>query len=876
MSENLGDGFDGLGNPANERPDEGPAGISNGRPDGGFDEIAHDSPTSSHEGKPMDRLHGGYDSKTKGYGVSDAAFADKMNQDGNKSSVWGSASNAKNAGKIAAQRRMIRSAVTAGFSDKLHEKIREYEDDNVGVEAAEKTSGAVEHVAGVADEMRQIRKIRQARQKSREYQEDKRDWTDDDIAYSEQDGGSDSAQAGYSGQHSDGNTDSNMDADFRTDDRYRSSDPAGFSDYSDSMQNHEDVEHASKREYQRDSFREKGTSGTGGPYDEGAKSGGLTDSVVTKEGLADKGFVKDDLTDSSVSLGGIHSGGRTGFYSSDSAGVTGFSGDSVNGAGSYGTEGYKSLIHEKSGNRQFIGAEEEVLKSPFQSNPESKFYQKKQIKRQYASALREKNSAAMAEKAGTKTAGGIMGKARDGLTGAGEAIAGFVKNHSHLLVMLGIAGLVIAIIAASVSSCTVVFQGTSEAVMGSSFTATTENIREAEDYYRGLEADLRQELANLEEDNPGYDEYRIERGEIGHNPFELAAFLTVLYEDYNLRKVKNTLDALFAAQYSLTQHASIETVTETRTVRVGESLGVVVTSGYCNCAACCGRYAGGPTASGVMPTPDHTIAVDSRNPFLPQGTRVVMNGIEYTVEDTGPLERYGVTFDIYYDDHDVAEAHGHQNWEVFLADDNGENEVTVTQTSTKNILTVSVNSHSLREIINNYDLTDVQRARFELLLQTKGNRPDLFPEDIYSNFSPGAYTEYDIPPEALSDARFANMIREGEKYLGYPYVWGGDSPETSFDCSGFVSWVINHCGNGWSYGRLTAEELRQVCAIIPPSEAKPGDLIFFQGTYDTDGASHVGIYVGNNTMMHCGHPVQYASLDTDFWRSHFYCFGRLP
>lgn len=171
--------------------------------------------------------------------------------------------------------------------------------------------------------------------------------------------------------------------------------------------------------------------------------------------------------------------------------------------------------------------------------------------------------------------------------------------------------------------------------------------------------------------------------EIGHNPYELAAFLTVLYEDYTRAEVQETLRALFEAQYSLSTSHSIETVTETRTVRVGESLGQVVTSGYCNCSICCGGYAGGPTASGVMPTAEHTIAVDMYDPLLPFGTKVVMNGTEYVVEDTGPLTRYGVTFDVYYDDHDVAEAHGHQTWEAFLSDDNGEQEVQVTQTTRK-------------------------------------------------------------------------------------------------------------------------------------------------------------------------------------------------
>ena len=136
---------------------------------------------------------------------------------------------------------------------------------------------------------------------------------------------------------------------------------------------------------------------------------------------------------------------------------------------------------------------------------------------------------------------------------------------------------------------------------------------------------------------------------------------------------------------------------------------------------------------------------------------------------------------------------------------------------------------------------------------------------------------YEIPPEALSDAKFAAMIHEAEKYLGYPYVWGGSSPSTSFDCSGFVSWVVNHCGLGWDYGRLGAEGLRNQCTYVSPSDAKPGDLIFFQNTYDAGpGASHCGIYVGNGMMIHCGNPIQYASIETNYWQSHFLCFGRLP
>src|SRR5699024_3090280 len=135
---------------------------------------------------------------------------------------------------------------------------------------------------------------------------------------------------------------------------------------------------------------------------------------------------------------------------------------------------------------------------------------------------------------------------------------------------------------------------------------------------------------------------------------------------------------------------------------------------------------------------------------------------------------------------------------------------------------------------------------------------------------------YDIPPEALSDARFRKMITEAQRYLGYPYVWGGSSPSTSFDCSGFVSWVINHCGNGWNIGRCTAEGLRGHCTYVAPSQAKPGDLIFFQGTYATSGASHVGIYCGDGVMIHCGNPIQFANINSSYWQQHFMCFGRLP
>lgn len=185
-----------------------------------------------------------------------------------------------------------------------------------------------------------------------------------------------------------------------------------------------------------------------------------------------------------------------------------------------------------------------------------------------------------------------------------------------------------------------------------------------------------------------------------------------------------------------------------------------------------------------------------------------------------------------------------------------------------------------------------QTGRYDAYNLTYGNRPELFGagSPTYSGGTTGSIGSggsggtggssgggfrYDIPEEALSDEKFARMIAEAEKYLGMPYVWGGSSPSTSFDCSGFVCWVINNCGNGWNVGRTTANGLRGKCSYVSPANAQPGDLIFFEKTYNTVGASHVGIYVGNGMMIHCGDPISYTSINSTYWQNHFLGFGRI-
>lgn len=176
-----------------------------------------------------------------------------------------------------------------------------------------------------------------------------------------------------------------------------------------------------------------------------------------------------------------------------------------------------------------------------------------------------------------------------------------------------------------------------------------------------------------------------------------------------------------------------------------------------------------------------------------------------------------------------------------------------------------------------YIMSQDQLSMYATYMSSLGNRPDLFPDSEYvGKYYNTEYEDYEIPAAALSDPQFAAMMEEAEKYLGYPYVWGGSSPSTSFDCSGFVSWVVNNCGEGWNIGRLGADGLRHLCTGVTSANVQPGDLIFFQGTYETTGASHVGIYVGNNMMIHCGDPIQYADISSAYWQEHFLSFGRLP
>ena len=406
-----------------------------------------------------------------------------------------------------------------------------------------------------------------------------------------------------------------------------------------------------------------------------------------------------------------------------------------------------------------------------QTNNVKRFVQKQRIKRQYAKEYRK------AQKAGSKGSAAAK-KAKDAVSSTGQAVITAIKNHKGGLVVIGALVLLVIMVFSSLSSCSVMMEGAMGSILGTSYTSEDPDILQTESNYTALESGLRNELANIENTYSGYDEYRYDVDNIGHNPNELISYLTAKFDAFTPEQVQTELEAIFEKQYSLTTRAETEIRyrTETRT---------------------------GTTTSTDPVTGETTTE-------------------EYT-------------------------------YEVEVPDETLRN---------KGFGTAAVEG-----------LTEEQKERYAATLSMKGNKPYLFGNDIYANESAGE--DYDIPGEALADPDFAALITEAEKYLGFPYVWGGSSPSTSFDCSGFVCYVFSNSGVH-NLPRTTAQGIYNQCAHIAPSEAKPGDIIFFTGTYDSPGpVSHVGIYVGNNMMIHCGSPIQYVRTDSSYWTQHFYAFGRL-
>ena len=420
------------------------------------------------------------------------------------------------------------------------------------------------------------------------------------------------------------------------------------------------------------------------------------------------------------------------------------------------------------------------------SNPISRLWQKRQIKRQYAQAARTAGQTAGAAAQGAAKTAASSTKAAKAAAEESKRAASFIGRHWKGALAVLVLGLLMLFIITGLQSCTAMFGSAGTGITASSYFSEDSDMLAAEDAYAAMEAELQSYLDNYEATHD-YDEYHFDLDEISHDPYVLISILSALHDGiFTIGEVQSDLSMLFDKQYILTENVvkEVRYRTETRT-----------------------------------------------------GTRTV------TDPDTGETstEEYEYEVEVPYD--------------YFIC-------------------YVTLEDFDLSHVPV-YIMDEEKLSFYALYMSTLGNRPDLFSGSQYPNASTlKEPTYYDIPPEALEDEQFAAMMAEAEKYIGYPYVWGGSSPSTSFDCSGFVSWVINH--SGWNVGRLGAQGLYNICTPVSSSQVKPGDLVFFVGTYDTSGVSHVGIYVGNSTMLHCGDPISYTNLNSSYWQSHFYSYGRLP
>ena len=530
----------------------------------------------------------------------------------------------------------------------------------------------------------------------------------------------------------------------------------------------------------------------------------------------------------------------------------------------------------------------------------ARMWQKQKLKRQYAKAARE------AQKTGKRAKDAAVTTEK-----IAASVVNAVKRHPVICGILILLLLVVFLITSLFSSFSNIGTGGLGSIAASTYLAEDQDINNAELIYTEWETDLQMEIDRVETDRPGYDEYRYNIGAIEHDPYILMGYLTSAYQNFTYEQIEGVLRQLFNEQYSLTftEETEIRYRTETHVdPDTGEETeeevpyewhilnvkltatplaNLVVQRMSAEQKEICEillqtkgnrQYVKNVFGTNWLPYVTsyygyrvHPISGEKNyhtgvDIGMAQGTEILA-GHDGTVTLAGNAGGYGLCVAIEgeaYEGHTLTTKYGHcSQILVSVGQEVKAGDVIAKVGSTGN----STGPHLHLEV-----LVDGQYLNPLYFADTGDTGSTGLP--AIGAGGGGSYFDYDIPPEALADEQFAAIIAEAEKYLGYPYVWGGASPSTSFDCSGFVSWVVNH--TGWNFGRLTADGLLGVCTPVSSANARPGDLIFFQGTYNTSGASHVGIYVGNGMMIHCGDPISYANINTSYWQSHFYTFGRLP
>jgi len=512
-----------------------------------------------------------------------------------------------------------------------------------------------------------------------------------------------------------------------------------------------------------------------------------------------------------------------------------------------------------------------------------KWMQKQKIKRKYAQAAYEAKQTIQNTQNVLNAAGQVV-----------RAVQQYAAAHKPLLAVVVLLAMVVVFFAAGMTSCTAMLSGFQSSYISASYMANEQDICNSDLYYTELETDLQINIDKTEENHPGYDEYRYNIGEISHNPYELMGYLSTMFNAFTFDQVRSEIARLFGEQYQLTR----EVIIETRYDSNGDPYDWYVLQ------------------TTLTVTPLSTVISNS----LPPGEQTDRYNVYQ--QTLGNRQAYGNPFDFPWLGYvssgygwrvhpisgeknlhrgvDIAVAQGMpiraiHDGRVVSAGDAGSYGLCVVIADEKGYqsryahcssLSVSAGQEVKRgdmiAAVGSTGNSTGPHLHLEIMLNGEYLNPYYFVDTGDDGTGgiipgvPGGLVIPDYPGEPPTDEDFAAMLAEAEKYLGYPYVWGGSSPSTSFDCSGFVSWVINQSGVG-SVGRQTATGLYYLCTPISFADAKPGDLIFFTKTYSTPKpVTHVGIYVGNGQMIHCGNPISYANINSNYWQSHFYGFARLP
>ena len=518
-------------------------------------------------------------------------------------------------------------------------------------------------------------------------------------------------------------------------------------------------------------------------------------------------------------------------------------------------------------------------------NALAKWMQKQKIKRKYAQAAHEAKQTAHFTQNVVHATGQIV-----------RAVQQYVAARKSLLLVVAMLAMVVLFFSAGMTSCTAMLSGFQSSYISASYMADEQDICNADLYYTEMETDLQIGIDMTEENHPGYDEYRYNIGEISHNPYELMGYLSTVFNAFTFEQVQAELARLFGEQYTLTR----EVIVETRYDSNGDPYDWYVLQTTLTVRPLSGIIAGSLSPGeqtdryGVyMQTLGNRQAYG--NPFDFPWLGYVSSGYGYRVHPISGEKNLhrGV---------DIAVAQGTpiraiHDGRVISAGDAGSYGLSVGIEDEKGYqsryahcssISVSAGQEVKRgdviAAVGSTGNSTGPHLHLEVMLNGEYLNPYYFVDTGYDDSTagaipgaPGGPVIPDYPGEPPTNDTFAAMLEEAEKYLGFPYVWGGSSPSTSFDCSGFVSWVINH--SGWDVGRLGAQGLYNICTPVSMENAQPGDLIFFWHTYDApnpNGVTHVGIYVGNGQMIHCGNPISYANINSNYWQSHYYGMGRLP